>query len=153
VADFLTGQRLTADLLNLNVGSKRLNSTILTADSSTWSNTEASITTVTATLVSGSKYKIWFAGRISSDVAADSANIRLREDNLTGTQLLIAQVYIGTNSGNGYANYFYVEYTAVSSASKTFAFTAQRSLGTGVAHRIRAAATGPAYFAVDTLAS
>jgi len=136
---------------DVNALTERVNSTPIVADSATWNATEASITTVAATLVSGQKYKIWFSGRISTDVAADAANLRIREDNLTGTQLQLHQVYLPTTTGNGWGTYFYAEYTAVASASKTFALTAQRSIGTGTAHRIRAAATAPGYFVVDKI--
>lgn len=147
--DWTVGQRVTADALNANLIEERDGVTPIIADSSTWGATEASITTVVATLESGDKYKIWFTGRISTDVAADASNLRIREDNLTGTQLQLHQVYLPTTTGNGWGTYFYAEYTAVSSASKTFALTAQRSIGTGTAHRIRAATNAPGYLAVE----
>lgn len=147
--NWAVGDKVTADALNANLVEEYENATAITSDSSTWNATEASISTVAATLVSGLVYRIVFTGRISTDVAADLAILRIREDNLTGTQLQLSQIYLPTTTGNGYTLYFYAEYTAVSSASKTFALTAQRSVGTGTAHRIRANSSAPGYLRID----
>jgi hypothetical protein len=137
-----------ADVNQVNI---RVGTTKLTADSSTWSGTEFEATTVSGTLVSGKRYVIAFRGRISSDVAADSDNLRIREDNLTGTQLMLGQVYLPTNSGNGYMVNVYAEYTAVASGSKTFSFTGNRSIGTGTTHRIRGSATAPSWMTIELI--
>lgn len=131
----------------------RLGNVPITADSTTWSTTELLVTSTTIAVTSGWKYKIWFSGRISADGGpnTDGSNMRIREDNLAGTQLLLAQVWMPTTTGNGFSHFFYTEYTAVSTGAKTFALTAQRSLGTGVAHRIRATANGPAFFIAERI--
>lgn len=131
----------------------RQNTTIFTGDSSTWSNTEVSVMSITIAAVAGAKYKIIFEGRVSTDVAADGAVMRIREDNLTGNQLSYLPVYLPTTAGNGWQSRVYAEWTAASTANKTFVVTGQRTIGTGVAHRIRAAGNGPAYFYVDRIAN
>src|SRR5690242_16922459 len=129
----------------------RVAETVLVADTSTWSNTEFAIATVTAALVAGKRYKIGLTGRESTDVAADSDNMRIREDSLSGTQLQLAQIYLPVASGNGYQTSFYAEYTAVSTGNKTFQLTGQRSAGTGTAHRIRAGGSSPGLLFVDRI--
>jgi len=131
----------------------RQNTTIFTGDSSTWSGTEVSVMSNTFAAVAGAKYKIVFEGRISTDVAADGAVIRVREDNLTGNQLNYTVVYLPTTAGNGWLGHVYAEWTATSTGNKTVVITGQRTVGTGVAHRIRAAGNGPAYLFVDRIAN
>lgn len=127
----------------------RVGATVITADSGTWSTAEVAISSVTFAAVSGRKYGIWFSGRVSADTAGDAANMRFREDSLSGNQLQLAQVYMPTTSGNGFSQYFYAEWTAPSSLSKTISLTAQRTSGGGVAHRIRATANSPAFLIVE----
>jgi len=131
----------------------RQNTAIFSADSSTWGATEVSLGSVATPVISGAKYKIIFVGKVSADVAADASNMRIREDNLTGTQLQLQQVYLPTTSTNGWQVYAYAEYTASANVTKTFALTGQRSVGTGTAHRIRASASAPGYFYVDRIAN
>jgi hypothetical protein len=131
----------------------RQNTVIFTGDSSTWSGTEASAMSITISAISGAKYKIVFEGRVSTDIAADAAFIRVREDSLSGNQLNYTNVYLPTTTGNGWQARAYAEWTATSTGNKTFVITGQRSIGTGVAHRIRAAGNGPAYLYVDRIAN
>ena len=131
----------------------RINTTIFTGDSSTWSGTEVSVMSITIAAIAGAKYKIIFEGRVSTDVAADAAVMRVREDNLTGNQLSYFPVYLPTTAGNGWQSRAYAEWTAPSTANKTFVITGQRTIGTGVGHRIRAAGNGPAFLYVDRIAN
>jgi len=131
----------------------RQSTALFTADSSTWGATETILGAVAVSAIAGAKYKIIFVGKVSADVAADAANMRIREDNLTGTQLQLQQVYLPNTSTNGWQTYVYAEYTAVSTATKTFALTGQRSVGTGTAHRIRGSGSAPGYFYVDRIAN
>jgi hypothetical protein len=147
---------LATDILAIETATEeRMATTILTADSSTWDDTpEIAATSVTATLVSGQKYKIWFHGRVSTDVANDTAGLRIREDaGVSGTQLGFTNMHIPTTTGNGFTTTLYAEYTAAASGSKTFTLTGQRTAGTGVAHRVRAAASSPAFLAIDKVVS
>jgi hypothetical protein len=151
------GQKILATHINTieTATQERVATTILTADSSTWDDTpEVAATSVTATLVSGQKYKIWFHGRASTDVANDTAGLRIREDaGVAGTQLGFTNHFMPTTTGNGFTTTVYAEYTAAASGSKTFSLTGQRTAGTGVAHRIRAAASSPAFLAIDKVVS
>lgn len=148
--DWTVGRLVTADRLNDNLVEEREDTTSITSDSTTWNGTEAATgNTVTSDLVDGLRYKIWFIGRISSDVAADTACIRIREDNLAGTQLNMGFVTMTTTSGNGWSIVVHAEYTAVATAAKTFALTGQRTIGAGTAHRVRGTATGPGYLVCE----
>lgn len=150
--DWTVGKLVTADALNTNLVEERDQATIITADSSVWDDTpEVSASTVTATLVSGQLYKIWFMGRVSTDVAGDYTGLRIREDaGVAGTQLQFSgNISLPTTTANGFPFYFYAQYTAVSSAAKTFTLTGARQTGTGVAHRIRGSATAPGYFVCE----
>jgi hypothetical protein len=140
---------LAADINEL-IG--RINTTILTADSATWGATETQATSITINAIAGAKYKIQFNGRISTDIAADASVMRIREDSLAGNVLQYQQVYLPTTSTNAWPCVMYAEWTAPSTASKTFSLTGQRLIGTGTAHRIRAAGSGPGYLYVDRIA-
>jgi hypothetical protein len=131
----------------------RQNTTIFTGDSTTWGATETTAMSLTFAAISGAKYKIIFEGKVSTDVAADAANMRIREDNSTGTQLFLTQVYLPTTSGNGWQAHAYAEWTAPSTGNKTIVLTGQRSIGTGTAHRIRASGSAPAFFFADRIAN
>jgi len=136
---------------DVNQFNTRVATNKLTADSTTWGAAEAVATSVTATLVSGRRYEVKFVGKISSDVSGDTDNLRLREDNLTGTQFGFNQIYLVNTSGNGFFFVIVGEYTAVANGSKTFVMTGNRSAGTGTAHRIRAGGTTPCFFTVTAI--
>lgn len=126
----------------------------LTADSSTWDDTpEVAAMSVTATLVNTMRYKIWFAGRVSTDVAGDYTGLRIREDaGVSGTQLQFSgNIYLPTTTGNGFPTYLYAEYTATADGSKTFTLTGARQAGSGTAHRIRASSSSPAFLVVERI--
>jgi len=131
----------------------RQNSALFTADSSTWGATETLLGAVAVSAVAGAKYKIVFVGKVSADVAADASVLRIREDNLTGTQLQLQPVYLPTTAANGWGIHVYAEWTASSTASKTFALTGQRTIGTGTAHRIRGSGSAPGFFYADRIAN
>jgi hypothetical protein len=78
--------------------------------------------------------------------------MRIREDSgISGTQLQLQQVYLPTASGNGYQAFIYAEWRAPATGSKTFTLTAQRSAGTGTAHRVRASASAPGLFNAEKI--
>lgn len=149
--DWTVGRLVTADGLNANHVEEREEASAITSDSSTWDDTpEVSAMTVTSDLVSGDLYKIWFMGRVSTDVAGDYTGLRIREDSISGTQLQFSgNIYLPTTTGNGFPQYLYAQYTAVATAAKTFVLTGARQAGTGTAHRIRAASSSPAYFVCE----
>src|SRR5262245_47835290 len=127
---------------------ERIATDIDTADSSTYTTTETEVQSVTASLVSGRTYKVCAFTHCNSSVGTDEQNVRIREDNATGTELQSAKVLISGSITLGMQVFLYAEYTAVSTASKTFSLAMQRSTGTGNCFR-EAAATRPSYFWVD----
>jgi hypothetical protein len=130
----------------------RVATTTITADSSTWTTTETSISTVVASLTSGLLYRVQCCIPLSSGSAGELMNLRIREDTVAGTQLQGINVYASTTSAVGFQGYVVAEYTAVATGSKTFVLTGSRvtSLGTCQA---RAGASRPAYFTVDLIPS
>lgn len=149
--DWAVGNKVSADNLNSRLVEMEEGINSITSDSSTWDDTpEVNAGTVTADLISGEVYWVIFEGRISSDVANDVAGIRIREDTgVSGTQLNFGTVPMPSTSGNGFSFRLRARYTAVSTASKTFSVTGQRTAGTGVAHRVRASASAPAYLTIE----
>lgn len=131
----------------------RVASTSLVADSATWTSSEsAALMTVTASLTSGLTYKVWAKMYVSTTVAADLAFMRLREDTSAGTQDDGANIYLATTSGSGFEATLYTEYTAPSTASKTWVVTGSRGAGTGT-QKIAASTARPAYLTVDLIVS
>lgn len=125
---------------------RRLATTIRTSNTSTFT-AETSINTVTASLVSGKTYRVsWRIGGTSS-VANDVIRYRLREDNLTGTQLQLRNAIVPVAT-SAWPCQLEAEFTAASTGSKTFAGTAQRVIGTGNI-TCTGSAIEPAYLYVD----
>jgi len=129
---------------------ERIATQIDTADSSGFGTTETVVSTVTAALVTGRTYRVSFRSAFQSDVAADTVNARIREDNVTGTQMQLRRCYshIAT-AGAGFPGDLEAEYVAVATGNKTFVATGQRSSGTGVAIVAEGSATAPRYLYVD----
>lgn len=126
---------------------ERIATTTRTSTPAGFTTTETVTDTVTAALVSGRTYKVscWILCR--STVAADSENVRLREDNLTGTELQAARIYIPIITTTFVAP-LEALYTAVATGNKDFVVTGVRASGTGtITHA--AAATQPVYLWVD----
>lgn len=118
-----------------------------TSDSSGFT-AETSIATVTAALVTGRTYRVRVVTKIVSTVAADTAIVRVRENDASGNILTHALMETTSTSGFGWPIVQEAEYTAVSSADKTFAVTAARNSGTGNVRR-EASSNGPTYLYVD----
>jgi hypothetical protein len=113
------------------------------------STTESTVDSVTASLVAGRTYRVTWAGAIFSSVKDGVARARIREDNSTGTQLAFAQAETANQTASAASNYrMEAEYTAPSTASKTFVAAVQRLTGTGNVVA-QASATNPTYLYVD----
>lgn len=93
--------------------------------------TETIVDTVTAALVSGRKYGIWWFAQVQSTVANDQAGIKIREDNVSGTIKANQRAPELVSTGTAYPIAQYIEYTASATANKTFVGTIVRSVGTG----------------------
>jgi hypothetical protein len=140
----LAGQTAVAG----QVPGERIATDIDTADTSTFT-AETVVMTVTAALVTGRTYRVRFVGTMQSDVTDDTINSRLREDNVSGTQLQLRRAQSPTSSaGSGVGMDVEAEYTAVATGDKTFVATGARSTGTGNI-TCEASATQPRYLYVD----
>jgi hypothetical protein len=149
---FLTGQRLTADLLNQNL--QGITGTAV-VDSASITTTETTVLTATLSMTSGQAYGIWVKATISATVlgaiGSNLANVRVREDSTTGT-VITSDIFAPLSTAPaGYPFSTYVEYTAVSTANKTVVFTIQRNTATTEAYQLRAAATRPGMLRVQPI--
>lgn len=104
----------------------RVTTTKVTADSGALTS-EAVIATVVGSLISGVKYRVVFDGHFQETGAANTGvRVQIREDSISGTVQGAGQCSIenGLANGNDLASLrVYAEYTAVSTASKTFVAT------------------------------
>lgn len=126
-------------------------STAAVADSSTFTTSETSVISVTASLISGVTYRIVFEGAWQTTVADSQITTRIREDNTSGT---IRQTQV-INAKDGTGSLFHpfsleARYTAASTASKTFIGTGVRLSGTGTIN-LDATAGSPAYLYVEVV--
>lgn len=112
---------------------QRIATTIISTDSAGFTNAaEVIIASVTAPLIEGLTYKIWFWGGIMSTVTGDELQTRIREDNATGTQLSFNATSITRAAATGdWTATLEAQYTAVATGDKTFVVTGIRALGTG----------------------
>ena len=108
----------------------RLATTTRTSASSTFT-AETVVDSVTASLVSGRKYRIVHASRAQSSVADGYVRGRIREDSISGTIIQIGQIPTTIAANQSAVLILETEFTAVASASKTFVATMVRQAGTG----------------------
>ena len=142
-------QALATDINDYIASHGRIATTIETSDSSTFTTTLTAIASVTAALVSGRTYKVRAITHLRTTVAADTANVQLREDNTAGTEMqTAAAVEIPSTTAGGHYFTLETEFTAVSTANKTFVLCAQRASGTGTLVR-EAAGIRPTLLYVD----
>jgi hypothetical protein len=127
---------------------ERIATTTVTSDSSTFTTTETEVASVTAALVSGRTYRVRYAARFGSTVAGDWLLASVREDDTSGTVLVADNMILEQVATSGWPVAGEAEYTAASTANKTFVLTGDRISGTGDC-RLEAAATHSTYFYVD----
>ena len=151
---FVTGQRLTADLLNQNFQGT---TTFVTTLSGTWTGTETVGATFSASVVSGQTYAIVVDAFIrittgGSGLLTEGNIVRIREDSLTGNQLQGSQVALLSGGSGGNPIHLYAEYTAVSTGAKTFVLTGNRN-GTGSTgtYAVMGSASSPSVFRVQPI--
>lgn len=131
-----SGEKITNELI-----ATRVATTSVASNSSTFTNTEVSLATVTAYLIDNKRYKVAYPARFSVATAAQLVTVRLREDTVSGTQLQAAQVYCHSTDSVGFDVYIEVEYTATTTGNKTFVLTAQRNGGSGNVTMLAAASS------------
>jgi hypothetical protein len=107
------------------------------------------IATATGNLVAGRTYHIRLITHLGSSVSSDTANLNIKEDTVSGTELqgAAALPLVGSASAGIYYQ-ISTDYTAVATGSKTFVGTLVRSAGSGNVRR-EAAAIRPTYLTVD----
>jgi hypothetical protein len=128
---------------------ERIATDIDVADTSTFTTTETTCSSVVAALVINRTYRIRFVANFQSSVSGDTVNMRIREDSTIGTQLQGCRVHsVILTAGFGFQANIEAEYTAVATGNKTFVGTGERSSGTGNI-TCEGAATAPRYLYVD----
>lgn len=135
------------DIITLPVPGQMVGTPSIRTGSSGTFTAETEVQTVTVGLISGKVYRVVYKGTLQSSVGGDSARSRIREDNVTGTQLQNYRVPL-QNAAAGFTADVEAEYTAVATADKTFSVTGERASGTGNISA-SASATGPAYLYVE----
>lgn len=135
---------------------RRVATTTTTANSGNITTTETSVATVSGVLEAGQRYGItvysrWAASAVGSP-SAETTLARIREDSVSGTEITAGQVGLMTASTVGFSLVLYAEYTAVTTGSKTFAFTGIRNGGANN-HTLRASTSAPCLFFVDLILS
>lgn len=115
------------------VGSYRVGKNTRTADSGTFTTVEAAIDSVTVPLVSGRTYRVRWNVAWAGTLAGDTVFTRLRENNVSGTQLNIIRSEIVATGGAGtrWPATIEADYTAVATGNKTFVGTGIRTSGSG----------------------
>lgn len=119
-----------------------------TADSATFTTTETVVMTVVAPLVIGRTYRVTMYGKANSSVGTDDITWRIREDNVTGSEMQSDRVEVAGSATTGRKISMEVEHTASATADKTFVVTGVRSTGTGN-HFLEANSARPVYLYVD----
>lgn len=140
-----------ASVIAAAVSGERIATNIVTADSGTFTTTETQVQSVTAALVTGRTYRVYWYAHYGSSVSGDRMNFRIREDTVSGNTLQeIAGSGQATHGASSLGDMMIVEaeFTAVSTGNKTFSATMVRSSGTGNA-QLEGAATRPNYLYVD----
>lgn len=126
---------------------RRIQTTIRTTTSATFTTTETSINTVTAALETGKVYQIRWATEARSSVADDTAKFRIREDTISGT-ILQETVVVTPVASTDFPAILEGEFTAVSTGNKTFVGTCVRNTGSGNIS-VSATSNAPHYLYVD----
>lgn len=142
------GQRLSAG----RIPGERIATGIVaagSADSASVTTTEISIGSVTASLVAGRTYRVRYVTRLGTSVAGTIALARIREDSVSGAEMVGDNLYLGSAGTAGNFATSEGEYTAAATGSKTFHLTITRAGGTGDVRR--ESSFMPTYIYVDYL--
>lgn len=140
-----SGQQILAG----RIPGERLATSIRTVNSASITTTDTVTDTVTAPLVSGRRYLVVAYILLRSTVANDTVVSRIREDGLTGTQLLSLRTSIlTTGSATNHVCRLEVFFVAVATADKTFVSTSIRGSGSGTITAV-AGTSDPAHIYVE----
>lgn len=136
------------DIVRASDPFRRLGTDKQTTASGSFTTVETSIGSLTVDLISGATYAVVADAQVISSVVGDRIDLRIREDTTAGNTL--QQVRTTTQTATTAVVHLYSEFTASSTASKTFVLTAIRQNGTGNITR-NAASTAPQYFYCDRI--
>jgi hypothetical protein len=127
---------------------QRIATTVVTANSSTFTTTAFQVASVTAPLVAGLVYRVVFDGAFDTTVDGDLVRARIYENSTAGTQLQVRDTGEMHTTGLVTGLRLEVEFTAVTTGNKTFVATGEREAGTGNII-LSAHGTFPTYMYVD----
>lgn len=129
---FSAGEVLTADKLNTLLPGTLVAETIIDTDGTSGTG-EIVGASVTASLVSGRKYRVIFDTNIEGGAVDDRVVVRIRENNVSGTSIQEKnRVILHTSGTIGNPVRLEAFFTAVSTGAKTFVGTYDTSGLTGV---------------------
>ncbi len=111
---------------------------------------ETVVDTITASLQEGITYRISHTSYVASSVADGYCRMRIREDDITGTSLVLRQQPTTIAANQSAGNLIEAEYDCAADESKTFVVTYVRQAGTGNL-TATAAADNPVYTYVDRI--
>ncbi|WP_328850252.1 hypothetical protein OG994_16600 [Micromonospora globbae] len=117
------------------VSGSRIATQLVTGDSGSVTTTETSIGSITAPLVAGRIYRIRYVTRVGTTASGDRAFVRIREDTVSGSELVGDSWYLVNPGAAGTPCSMEGEYTAPATGNKTFHLTLQRDVGTGTLRR------------------
>ena len=130
------------------VPGERIATTTRTVNSSSFTTTETSIDSVTASVVIGRTYRVKWVTDVASTVDGDVARVRIREDNGSGSVIQLTNIRCRNGRDIGFV--LETEYTADATEDKTFVATCVRQDGTGTL-ALNAASEEPALLYVEYL--
>lgn len=136
------GQKLVAG----RIPGERIATETITSDSTTFTVTETQIASVTASVVSGRKYRVVFDGGVES-TASGVIRGRLKEDDINGTVIQTRDVKVET-AGSAFNLRLETEYTADATENKTFVVGGDTLSGGGTSN-VNANTTAPSLFYVE----
>lgn len=134
--------------LGAPVGQMRIETVVQTVDSAVFLGVEETVMTVTARLLAGNIYRVYFYGKANSSVGTDEILFRIREDDDVGAEKTSDRVDVNGSTTAGRKSILEVEYEPPADEDKTFVVTGVRSSGTGNGF-LEAATTRPSYFYID----
>lgn len=128
---------------------QRIATETYTSDSTTFTDSQTEIMSVTASLVSGRTYRVRAFANFESDTGGVNVAVRINKDTAGGETMQTAQTYIDNTSSLGFTVPIEVEHTASATGDKTFVVTALRNGGGSGTLFMGASSLRPAYLYVD----
>jgi hypothetical protein len=149
-------ETMTVDSLTSDSASLKVNGFPVVQRIATWTETsdvsftsaETTVNTVIFNAVAGCTYSIGFCCAFLSSVAGDTANVRIRNDDVSGSTIRVISLDLKPAFNTPCT--VFTTWTASSTASKTFVVTGLRTAGTGTCRRI-GSTLSPAILTVERI--